>query len=109
MPAQPRREAGRGPPAGSHEAPLRKTLVFLVFLRRRLWNSAGGHGPHDANLMLIVKTLCLMPNPYKIYEFEGFHGMVPAYCHAVAERTTARTVGAQAACQMRHMGMIEKP
>ena len=35
---------------------LKKTLVFLVFLRRRLWNSAGGHSPHDADLTLIVKT-----------------------------------------------------
>ena len=40
---------------------------------------------------------------------EGFHGVVPARGHAAAERTTARTGGARAACQMRHMETIEKP
>ena len=52
---------------------LQKTLVFLVFLRRRLWNSAGGHSPHDANLTLIVKIRRLSPNPYKIGKSGGFN------------------------------------
>ena len=35
--------------------------------------------------------------------------MAPAHGHAAAERTTVRTGGARAACQMRHMETIEKP
>ena len=35
---------------------IQKTLVFLVFLRCRPWDSMGGHCPQDADLTLIVKT-----------------------------------------------------
>ena len=44
---------------------LQKTLVFLVFLRCRPWNSTGGRCPHDADLTVPVKTLLFLSNPYK--------------------------------------------
>ena len=51
-----RREVGRGVPAGSHEGPLEKTLVFLVFLRGRLGNPTGGINVQDADLINSIKT-----------------------------------------------------
>jgi len=45
----------------------------------------------------------------KIGEFEDFAWFPEVPEHAAAERTAARTGGARAARQMRHMGIIEKP
>ena len=45
----------------------------------------------------------------KIGEIEDFAWFPEVPDHAAAERTTARTGGARAARQMRHMGIIEKP
>ena len=44
---------------------LQKTLVFLVFLRCRPWNSTGGRCPQDADLIVSVKILLFLGKPYK--------------------------------------------
>ena len=67
---------GRGVPAGSHEGPLQKTLVSLVFLRGRLWNSTGGINVQDADLINTVKILLIHRNPLKTSQNGGFR-MVP--------------------------------
>ena len=84
----------RGPPS--------KSLVFLVFLRRRPWKSAGGHSPHDADVMLIVKKLCLSPNPYENRKNRGFR-MVPGGPRprgSSAGRTLGRRAGRVSPCRL---------
>ena len=49
------------------------SLDFSRFLTHLvLWNSTGGHCPHDADLMLIVKILYLLRYPYKTSKNGGF-------------------------------------
>ena len=59
------REVGRGVPIGFHEAPLRKPLEILVFLKGRLQDSTGGHSAQDADLTHDIKILLMNWGPYK--------------------------------------------
>ena len=108
-PVRRRREVGHGVPTRFHEDPLQKPLEILAFLRGRLWNSTGGHSAQDADLINSTKILLIHWGPYETKENEHFHSMVPAHGDTAAERTTARTFGSRSVCQMRHMGIIEKP
>ena len=77
---------GRGVPAGSHEGPASKTLIFgsyklsLDFSRFLthlvLWNSTGGINVQDADLINTIKTLLIHRYPYKTSKNGGFR-MVP--------------------------------
>ena len=102
MPAQPRREAGRGAPAGSHRGHLQNQWEILVFLRRLLWKSAGGHSRHDADPMLIVKIPCLLPNPYKNRKSGGFRMVLggPRQRGSSAGRTLGRRAGRVSPCRL---------